>query len=324
MKKPNSLEQKDFKPSFKYQYIVIDTTNFFFKCYHSIIAGHEIKPEKIAPEQVSHIINLMLELTAYIKHEYAYEESEIYFLFDNSQSHINIRKLISEDYKSNRDKKNIPKNVYAILKLFSNIIKVYSNKYSLLFSDNLEADDLVMPLTEMIKPDHANKCLLVSDDMDWSRSITENTHWYNWKEIYDRDQFYRKYQFFPTIESVCSYKAFLGDASDSIPPAVSRTFSRKEFIEILNRYDDIESIIAAANRSEFSDKTNLEIIKSTKALRHNRGLIYFQQLKFPIENIVFRCKKDEFQVRVYLDSLNIEIPLEFQSRKEIEENFFLF
>jgi hypothetical protein len=82
---------------------------------------------------------------------------------------------------------------------------------------------LVAPILQSFG-DNKYLVLLVSDDMDWSRAISESVHWMVHKNrqdiIYTKDNFYKEYGFYPGRDEVCLYKAIRGDIGDNILPGV--------------------------------------------------------------------------------------------------------
>jgi 5'-3' exonuclease len=121
----------------KFNYVLIDGSNLYHRSYSLF------KPNG------KNIINHLLETISKIQNDFCNNESLLYFIFDNSQSQINIRKQIDPLYKSNREK--IDKEIYKYHNIFIELLKVKNDNYRILMAGTLEADDLVKPLIKYIE-----------------------------------------------------------------------------------------------------------------------------------------------------------------------------
>jgi 5'-3' exonuclease len=148
----------------KFNYVLIDGSNLYHRSYSLF------KPNG------KNIINHLLETISKIQNDFCNNESLLYFIFDNSQSQINIRKQIDPLYKSNREK--IDKEIYKYHNIFIELLKVKNDNYRILMAGTLEADDLVKPLIKYIDSLEKNyyRLLLISNDMDWSRNINDKVY----------------------------------------------------------------------------------------------------------------------------------------------------
>lgn len=126
-----------------------------------------------------------------------------------------FRKEILPDYKSDRvmdkaviDCERIVKNYFSFSD--SSIVCVYSDRY--------EADDYVGGIVESIEGSIA----LLTTDEDWCRYLRRGVDVINdkWDEPFTREDFKRKFQFYPTAAANTLYKAIFGDRSDGITGAV--------------------------------------------------------------------------------------------------------
>ena len=117
----------------KYQNIVIDTNNLFWRASHKTIEEFmEFGKTKL---YIGTIRNL-LEKVKWITDKYARENTQFYFLFDNPTSKIKQRKLISSEYKHTRKSRKMPEHFYKTLLIVEEILKNYSEKYSILWGES--------------------------------------------------------------------------------------------------------------------------------------------------------------------------------------------
>jgi 5'-3' exonuclease len=156
-----------------------------------------------------------------IERDYLDDKGRIYFLFDNASSGEDHRKEIDPDYKINRKKRE--PQFYRGLDYLQLALMHYQTGYRIVRRPSAEADDLIAPILESFGRKQYS-ILLASNDMDWSRAISDMVHWLVRKDnqdvIYTKDKFYEKYGFYPGLNEVCLYKAIRGDVTDNIPPGV--------------------------------------------------------------------------------------------------------
>jgi 5'-3' exonuclease len=166
----------------------------------------------------------------------------IYFLFDNASSINGRRKQIDPDYKSNRFRKDPV--FYRGLDYLHLILLAYDENNFTLKCEGLEADDLVEAICKNFKP--TDSVLLVSNDHDWARGITENVHWYVRKEkgetiTYTKEKYLEAFGFIPTRESICMFKSFHGDDIDKVPNAVPG-IPREVLMKIVTDFQDLKTL----------------------------------------------------------------------------------
>lgn len=303
----------------KFNYILIDGSNLYHRAYSLGKTQFELSNTLYLKH---HVIKIALETLDKVLSDFAYLESEIFILFDNSQSRINIRKEIDPLYKSNRDKVLADKELYAIHNLFIEILKRRSNQYRVLMAGALEADDLVKPLINILNL-HRKEALMVTNDMDWARNISNQVLWYNWSTIYDKENFYSKFKFYPNEESVKIFKTIKGDPSDHIPVAI-KDIGQIEFERILEasydfkNFNDFISYIENMKDSELKIKMK----RNMKLLQRNYQLVDFIDLPIPIQEYIRVGIYEPFSLKVFLQSLDLPIPDELKTKEEIESSFF--
>lgn len=201
-----------------YSNLIIDANNLFWHCYLKDIS-----------KTISNI-----ERTISFLYKFCNSNTKWYFLFDNPESKINIRKSIDKNYKHKREKRISPKGAYELLDLWKKMLLYSSDLYYVGYLQGYEADDLVKPTLEIIQ----NETLMVSSDLDWARNITENVDWCDWKNIYNPHDFENKYGFYPSANKIKLFKALKGDASDHIPVGCKR-LPKNVLYAILDKCDTV-------------------------------------------------------------------------------------
>lgn len=295
----------------KFNYLLIDGSNLYHRSYNLF------KPNG------KNIINHLLETVDKIHDDYCNDKSILYFIFDNSQSQINIRKNIDPLYKSNREKTD--KEIYKYHNIFIELLKVKNENYKILMAGTLEADDLVKPLINYLfnSDTNYNKALLISNDMDWSRNINDKVYWYNWSSILNKEEFYSKYKFFPSEESIKIYKSIKGDSSDSISPAI-QNFPIIELIKICNdayNFKSYRDFIIYIETIE-NDKIKQLIKSNLRNIKRNYSLVDFIEIKININEFIKNCKKIDLQYRLMLEGVGIKVPDKLKTKDEMEKDFF--
>lgn len=306
----------------KYKHLIVDGSNLFHRCFylggleHSATLKHNLG---------YHVIEYCSELVKGLASNWTTEDSIIYFLFDNSQSQINLRKEIDPNYKSNRDKILADKDLYKYHNFFIEMLKVSSDNYRILMAGSLEADDLVKPLIENLSVDLTNQVLLVSNDLDWSRMLSNNIHWFNWDMVYTVDGFFSKFNFFPSQEGIKLYKAIKGDPSDHIP--VGCAYVPKSEVELIcneaygfKSWDDFVLYLQQPNKLETKTVNNLK--QNLKSIRKNYSLIDFVPIDISIESYIKNCSFQPIQYRMFFQSVGLPIPDYLKSKQELTDDFF--
>ena len=235
----------------KYDALIIDTMNVFYRTsIHKTESSSLVSKKKVYKDSIVNFIKKINELID----EYSYHDGEIYLLFDNPTSRIELRsafmyagrKEIFPDYKANRVKES--KEFYNSIGLIKYYYLLKESNYRCLQASRLEADDLVKPLLE-----HRLKgktALLVSTDLDWARDLSDKVHWLKkWDEVVGPEELNEKLDFHVTEASLIAYKALYGDSSDNIPNLLkAKTFP--EFRELSKDIKDPLNMIDWGNSSE--------------------------------------------------------------------------
>ena len=287
-----------------YDNILIDGTNLFFR---SVYFGLK----KDLSTKV--IVETFFEIIELVKTKFNHTSS-IYFFYDDSK--ILFRKQLDSSYKRNRDKNKLPTNIFYCLSLTKEILSVKDNNYFIIQNSGYEADDFVKPL---LKSFGDSKNLLISNDLDWCRSINEKTNWYNWNELFDEKLFVEKYTFYPNNEAIKLYKSLKGDKSNNIPVGVLDLCNEVIF-GICRRAIDYKSFQDFENDLSWIEKSEKnKILHSFERLTLNYELTNFIPLQKNISEYITNCYENKFQMKILLESLGLEIKL---SKEDIENEFF--
>lgn len=131
-----------------------------------------------------------------------------------------IRKEIVGSYKKNR---TYNPQVGEAISLLKKYYTFRGDKYRIVISDYLEADDYVEQLIDVLDGDIA----LISTDSDWCRYISNRVVMISrgFDDPYTRDEYTKEFGIVPTIATVTLKKAIYGDKSDNI----ESIFARKKF-----------------------------------------------------------------------------------------------
>lgn len=296
----------------KYSYLIIDGSNLYHRSYY-LGKTHANLATGVIQESLKSIDSLV--------ETFAYDNSEIYFLFDNSQSQINIRKQIDPEYKSTREK-NRYEDLYRFHSRLIEILKVRDSRYRILMAGTLEADDLVKPLISTLKLNLYTKGIMISNDLDWTRNLSANIHWFDWQNVYDLEYFFSKYSFFPSEEGLKLYKAIKGDPSDHIYCGVNN-FPQDVLCEICNTafnfksFQDFENLIPT-----LPNNLQLKIKQSFKEIKRNYALVDFAHIEKPIEEYIRKCEYNETKYSMLTLALGLKVQKVATSEEEKVENFF--
>jgi len=298
----------------KYNKIAIDISNFYSRAY---FASPELT-SIILPdgfELVTGGIIRTLKMLQRVEREFLDLDGEIYFLFDNCHSGINKRKDIDPDYKSNRTPRE--ETFYRSLDYLHLILMSYKDNYFTVKKQGYEADDLVESFAQKFISDNI---LLVTNDFDWFRAISETVHVAKYEQniknyfIYKPSDFEEKFGFPPTNTKMCLYKSFRGDKGDNVPngcPGI-RT---KDLIRLVEDYDSIKQIYLDVQNIEYLSPTfKKKIIENRSRLIMNYKLVGYLSISIPeLEESVFDCSfKPKTLLNLY-KSLQLE-PKEIDPR----------
>lgn len=221
----------------KYDVIICDVYNIFYRWNFN-------EKEKIInidgkETHVEGIIAFIKAVNTYLK-KFAHENSNIYMCFDNAET-LYERHDISDKYKMSRKKRQPKSWFYRELDYIELILKYYDSRINVIRVPQYEADDYAKNIIEYFCGSE-DKVLMISEDEDWCRWLSDNVHQYMNHEIYNRDKFIEENHYEPTENNIAFYKSFYGDDSDDIIPAFSN-FPKQYFYEIINEYDNMKDFV---------------------------------------------------------------------------------
>lgn len=273
----------------EYNSIVVDGNNLYHRCssanqpHTTTVEGQQVRTGGVYG---------MLRSLKRIEQSYGSRHSRVFVIFDNSDSKHESRRSIDPEYKRNRSAES--DGFYRGINILQEILLNYANHYYVVYKSGYEADDLVLPLLSLVRGWEGcvvEPFLLVSEDEDWARSISETVHWLTKKgssrgkeRIIDPTRFEALYGFAAREHSIELYKAFRGDGSDNIPPGVPR-IREKALLEFINHSDSLEDLVQKLMRGYFDGKVTETWIENTKAaiprLRLNYNLVSFDNTVTP-------------------------------------------
>jgi 5'-3' exonuclease len=247
----------------RYHRILVDIAGIYFRAFS---VPRHLAADVNGKRMVTGGIFTAIKMLQRIERDYLAEGGRIYFLFDNALSGEDRRKDIDPDYKINRKKRD--PQFYRGLDYLQLVLMHYQTGYRIVRRPTSEADDLVAPILESFG-DKQYSILLVSNDMDWSRAISDTVHWLVRKDnqdvIYTKGKFYEEYGFYPGLSEVCLYKAIRGDIADNIPPGV-KNIPETVVLDIIHQVKNVSNM--------FLNLAGLNIpVQWKDAIRQNRGRI---------------------------------------------------
>lgn len=302
----------------KYKYICVDGSNLLWRNCAVSLDKYILLEDK--PIYSTAIHGMLKKLKAF-QREYSYEDSLVYILFDNPFSKINLRKILSSGkYKHTRQRKEA-KYVHRTLNVLEEVLKCYDDSFRILRGENVEADDLTLPLKQYLKPDKQNRILYISADMDWARNIDEYCHWYNYVNIYNAHNFKKKYKFSPKGNSIKLYKAIHGDNSDCIKNAVPY-LPENILLDIVERFEDVEDLYENLWRQDYPEKWKIKLDENRREVIVNYQLVDFMDIGRDIKDSIIKCKEDKVILSFWINKLELPFEVKIFKKKENKNTFF--
>lgn len=260
----------------KYDYILVDISNI----YHAAMSvSAHLTMETAEGTIVTGGVYSSLKTIQRVAKEYLAENGKMYFLFDNTSSVESRRKQIDPEYKANRYKKD--PMFYRGLDYLNLILLSYENGWIVVRRPGSEADDLVAAALWGI-PEESN-VLLYSNDLDWSRAISDKVTWAkrdfakHSDVLVTKESFKAEYGYTPTRESVCLYKSFRGDSSDNIAIGVER-IPEKVLLHIVENYSSLPDLFRRLDDSSIPQNWRDAIREKKARLALNYSLIDFEHV----------------------------------------------
>lgn len=270
-----------------YDHIMIDVMNMYWRAYSA--NKHLTTKLDDGTVLMTGGIYTSLKMIEKLRREYLSSEGIIYFLFEGSilskqdlplevlDGARSYRKDLDPDYKSPKEERKIEPEFYRALDFLEMLLVNYDNNFVCIRVPDMEADDLVQPLISDISKE--DSILLVSGDMDWARSISDNVDLLKKDKIINIDNFQEEFGIPYKKNSVEIYKAFRGDGSDNIPKGVSG-IRETILIQLIEDFSSLKEIFDNLDEIDYlSDTWKSKILESKSRLRLNYRLVEF----FPIE-----------------------------------------
>lgn len=294
-----------------YSNILIDGTNFFLRTYESCNSKVDIV-DNILSQPFEESYRRLRD----IESQYLALNGKIFILFDNPLSAINRRKQLSGgQYKSNRS--NYPIIVYKTIDFFKFFVVNLGREFNTLSVDGFEADDLVKKTLNLCDIDSLNQVLLISADMDWSRFVSQDVHWFNYSKIFTPKIFENTYGFEPSFSKVHLYKTFRGDRVDCIPNAVPNL--REDILLKIIEEPNLEVIFKKCIRADYGNWSS-KILDAKHELELNYKLINLIEPSPENINSNIVWGRSNPKLAEHLAS-SFKLKLDFDS--EIDEDIFM-
>jgi len=285
----------------KYLTLILDGHNLFYRSWNEHISDCLLDNKAIYNSGIEKFIKRVSELKA----EFGYIESEIYFLFDNPESVVKMRKEIDENYKSHRLNSKYKEEINRSINYLKEVLRNYFDNAFIFNIDYCESDDLVPAVLKICKKD----ALVISADLDWARNIEKNIHWYNFKKIYTLDEFKNDFGFYPNGNKIKWYKAFKGDHSDNISNAVPY-LPKNILLHIIEDYSEIpvDKIIGCILKDNtISQEWKIKIKSAEIRIKQNYTLVDFFDINEKIEDHIQICKRNKTLASVWFKILNLDL-----------------
>jgi len=304
----------------RYRFLIIDSNNLFWRNWHIVSKFYY---QGVTENPYLNTIYRSIQEILKLQKIYECSDQHVFLLFDNCSSKTKNRKMIYPQYKNDRDVETAPSNIYYSLSLFKELLKAYSDKFILVYRKGYEADDLTLPLKNALLKSlrKTEKMMFISGDLDWARNIDSNSHWYNWKVVYDREGFLKKEGYWPKENSVKLYKTFKGDSSDNIPVGV-KAMPYDVLMDILEKYDSLEEIFKGLLTAKYDQKVIKRIYDSKRQLWINYKLVDFIPLDVSIEETIFQCFAKPKKIKFWFKFFKFPIPSWAVELEEVEDMLF--
>lgn len=287
----------------RYDNILFDVMNIYYRAYSYKLPVPEkviINNEKVDVQGVAGSIKMIMNRMK----NYGTAEAVPYFLFDNAKTSLRRQDAIDPSYKDKR--KKMPKSFYHGLDYLETILRNFYDNGRVIRITSAEADDLVKPVLRNV--DELEYNLMVSTDLDWARSIKDNTHWLNNGDIIDKKAFLSGYGFPVTESNVIFYKTFYGDKSDNIEGALKQ-FPRVYFNDVIKKYTDAWNFVSDAlqRKIEYLDEGWIKRIDRDRHLIYsNWELISFQDIDdIELERYTTKTSFNELRLKVLYEAMGI-------------------
>lgn len=302
-----------------YNYIIFDCYNIFYKASYLAEKEGQTTIKDISTKELIHtegIVKFFQMINSYII-RFGTNDVKCIFLMDNAKTSLTrYRKALSEEYKKKRQLQ--PQWFYRELDLIQLILTNYIDNGELYRIQFLEADDYCSPLIRD-KVTENDKVLMISDDMDWCRNLSDNVHQYKNKEIWTKEVFFEKMNFEASYSNICFYKTFYGDDSDNIIGALSN-LPKQFFKDIISKFDNPNDFLAHVSSLDYLDLGwRMKIEKEENNILLNWNLVENADISSTqLSSYSQKCQFRKNKLSIIYASLNIVG--KFDDRIKLESN----
>ncbi len=240
----------------EYDYLILDTVNIAYQIFNHPEKAKENRSEFTTYQGKRFYRNFFrnfIETVQLLEKKFLTEKGRVITLYDNYESMNELRELlkplpssanrrkVNKEYKSTRTSQKA--EFYNTLDILRYYYIVKEPKYITARIPNLEADDLVPACIEKFEL-LDKKVLLLTNDMDWCRYISNTTHYLPniWENPETPMSFNIKYGFLPSEGKIVLYKILYGDSSDNID-AVFPDIKIEIKDYIVATFDDIADLL---------------------------------------------------------------------------------
>lgn len=286
----------------KFNNIILDGNNLFWRCWFNNTSECILEDSKVYSGGIEQFIIRIKEF----RQRFGTNDTKFYILFDNPESTVSMRKEIDEEYKSHRLNNKYATEINRSITYLREILRNYFDETFMISINNYEADDIVpLVLKECI-----GTSLLLSADLDWSKSISEKVQWFNFKKLYTLEEFKKEYSFYPNKNKILLYKTFRGDSSDNIPNAVPY-LPKDILLYIVETYNEVpmSKFFAAILQDEhISKKWKYDIKANENRIKKNYSLVDFIKIEENLYDYLQECKRNKTLARVWYKIVGLDIP----------------
>lgn len=290
----------------EYDFLLFDVNNIYHRAFKgddkiaTVYNNSRLETQGI----YGSITRIQNQIDKYLK-----KDGQCYFLFDNPITAQKRAQSINPEYKSNRRKES--KQFYRGLDYLEFILRNYKDNSFIVREQSTEADDWVKVILESLNLKNSDKkALMISTDLDWARSLTENTHWYSFynKKIFSPKEFKEHYSFEVSEHSVIFFKCFYGDDSDNIIGRYKQ-ISPVKFRYVIDNFKNMKEFLQACREKTiplFNEAIYTRIERERFNLTNNWELISYKPItKVELSSYIVKTKVNLLKLTTMYKGLSL-------------------